>query len=72
MGENEKWRMDYGSCPDLNKGLSGETIVHVILALCVLSLAYTFFAKTELESKSNNLPEINTKPVEVRDSDPLV
>ena len=51
MGESKKWRIGYSDYPEPDKGLEsiGQTIVHVILALIVLSAVYTFFAKTEWE-----------------------
>ncbi|HXH55447.1 MAG TPA: hypothetical protein VNK03_06890 [Gammaproteobacteria bacterium] len=49
MQENKKWRVNYSEYSESDKGIEtiGQTIVHVILALFILGVAYTFFAKTE-------------------------
>jgi hypothetical protein len=49
MQENKKWRVNYSEYSESDKGVEniGQAIVHVILALFVLGLLYTFFAKTE-------------------------
>ena len=65
MGESKKWRMGYSDYPEPDKGLEsiGQTIVHVILALIVLSAVYTFFAKTEWEPVVKS-PEVKINAVE--------
>ena len=65
MKKSKKWRMDYSGYPDSDKGLEsvGQTIVHVILALIVLGVVYTFFAKTEWEPVLKS-PELKTNTAE--------
>lgn len=51
MEENKKWRMNYSDYTEPDKGIEsiGKTIIHVTLALIVLGVVYTVFAKTEWE-----------------------
>ena len=68
MEENKKWRISYSEYPESDKGVEniGQTIVHVILALIILGVAYTFFAKTEWETVVVKSPALKTNIVESR------
>ena len=67
MSDSKKWHLDYSEYSEVDKGLEslGQTITHVILALIVLGVVYTFFAKTEWEPMVKS-PVVKTNLLELR------
>ena len=68
MEENKKWRMHYSECPDSDKGIEniGKKIIHIMLALIVLGLVYTLFAKTTWD------PAVSSSRIKTNAAEPSV